>query len=221
MRDRPTVPDIERPAAGGVEEDVLAPPKSGDGRPTVGRHRGMKVQSVIDVHSWDEARWKGILYASYGDDVPPIFALTFVNAAGARRIFERWRERFGTKDVNHDINMSIIRNLSGHPASHYAIQITSRRPDNGSWERGVLYQTVNRVHVMEPADNTNLVTFLSKRRSAGCFMLAPAVLSAGQPDILTDLVILKRDIKVVDAADVAEHDIENVALEMIARRRDG
>jgi hypothetical protein len=34
-------------------------------------------------------------------------------------------------------------------------------------------------------------------------------------------VILKRDINVVDAAYVAEHDIENVALEMVARRRDG
>ena len=29
---------------------------------------------------------------------------------------------------------------------------------------------------------------------------------------------MKRDINVVDAADVAEHDIENVALEMVARR---
>lgn len=221
IRDRPAVADMERPASGGDDEDVLPAPKSGGGRPTVGRHRGMKVQSVIDVHSWDEARWKGILYASYGDDVPPIFALTFTNAAGARRIFERWRERFGTKDVNHDINMSIIRNLPGHPVSHYAVQITSRRPDDGSWERGVLYQIMNRVHVMEPVDNTNLETFLSKRRAAGCFMLAPAVLTAGQPDILTDLVILKRDINVVDAAYVAEHDIENVALEMVARRRDG
>lgn len=218
MRDRPAVVGMERPAGGGDDEDVLAAPKSGNGRPTVSRHRGLKVQSVIDVHSWDEARWKGILYASYGDDVPPIFALTFTNPAGARRIFERWRERFGTKDLNHDINISIIRNLLGHPASHYAVQITSRQPDDDSWERGVLYQTVNRVHVMEPRDNTNLETFLSKRLSAGCFMLAPAVLSAGQPDILTDLVILKRDINVIDAADVAEHEIENVALEMIAQR---
>ena len=220
MRDRPAVVEMERPADGGDDENVLAAPKSGDGRPTVGRHRGMKVQSVIEVHTWDEARWKGILYASYGDDMPPIFALTFTNAAGARRIFERWRERFGTKDVNHDINMSIIRNLPGHPASHYAVQITSRPPDDVSWERNVLYQIVNRVHVMEPADNTNLETFLSKRRAVGSFILAPAVLSARQPDILTDLVILKRDINVVDAADLAEHDIENVALEMISRRGD-
>lgn len=220
MRDRPAVADMERPAGGGQDEDGLAGAKSGDGRPTIGRHRGMKVQSVIDVHSWDEARWKGVLYASYGEDVPPIFALTFTNAAGARRIFERWRERFGTKDVNHDINMSIIRNLPGHAASHYAVQITSRPPDDGSWERDVLYQTVNRVQVMEPADNTHLETFFSKRHAAGCFMLAPAILSAGQPEILTDLVVLKRNMKVVDAADVTEHDIESVALEMIARRGD-
>lgn len=218
MRDRPAVEDVVILPSDDGGDDGPEAPTSGDNRPTIARHRALKVQSVIDVHSWDEAQWKGILYASYGDEVPPVFALTFRNAAGARRIFERWRERFGPKDVNHDINMSIVRNLPGRPASHYAVQFTSRRPDDGSWERGVLYQTMNRVQVMEPDDDTNLENFLAMRHEVGCFILAPAVLSAGQPDILTDLVILKRDITVVDAADVAEHDIEHVALEMIAGR---
>ena len=80
---------------------------------------------------------------------------------------------------------------------------------------------MNRVHVVEPDDDSNLEGFLVRYRAFGCFILAPAILSAGEPDLLEDLVILKRDINVVDAADVAEHDIEHVALEMVARRDAG
>lgn len=221
MRDRPEVEDV---APRGQDDDEAERPerkRTEDGRPTVGRHREVKVQSVIDLHSWNEAEWKGVLYAGYGAEVPPVFALAFLNGAAPRRIFERWRERFGTRDVNHDISISIIRRLPGQPPSHYAIQITSRRPDNGEWEPGTLYQTVNRVHVVEPDDDSNLEGFLARHRAFGCFILAPAVLSAGEPDILEDLVILKRYINVVDAADVAEHDIEHVALEMIAQRDAG
>lgn len=221
MRERPAVEEVE--PAGPADDDDGRPARgiTEDGRPTVSRHREVKVQSVIDMHSWDAASWKGILYTTLGDNVPPVFALAFLDRAAARRIFERWRERFGTKDVNHEISISIIRNLPGHPSTHYAIQITSRRPDDGGWERGTLYQTVFRIHVVEPDDDVNLESFLTSLRPAGCFILAPAVISGQEPDLLTDLVILKRFINVVDAADLAEHDIEHVGLQTIARRDAG
>lgn len=219
--DRPEVEDVAPRGEGDHAAERPERKRTEDGRPTVGRHREVKVQSVIDLLSWNEAGWKGVLYAGYGAEVPPVFALAFLNGAAAKRIFERWRERFGTRDVNHDISISIIRRLPGQPPSHYAIQITSRRPDDGKWEPGTLYQTVSRVHVVEPGDDSNLEGFLARHRAFGCYILAPAVLSAGEPDILEDLVILKRDINVVDAADVAEHDIEHVALEMVARRDAG
>lgn len=217
MRSRPEVKVLELPAK--PSEDIGDEDASGssDGRPTVGRHRALKVQSVIDMYSWDKAKWTGILYASYGEDVPPVFALVFNDADAARRIFERWRERFGTKDVNHDISISIIRRLPGHPPSDYAVQITSRRPEDGGWERGALYQVMNRVHVMTPADDANLERFIAAREAVGAFILAPAVLSGGEAEILTDLSILKRNIPVVAAADVGRHDVEWTALGLVAR----
>lgn len=219
MRSRPQIGAIELPAGSSDEDreddDMSFSPQ---GRPTVGRHRNLKVQSVIDVHSWDKAKWTGIAYASYGEDEPPVFALVFSDADAARQIFERWRERFGTKDLNHDIHISIIRRLSNHPPSHYAVQITSRRPDDGEWDRGALYQTMSRVHVMHPDDDANLDRFIATRDAVGAFILAPAVLSGGQADILTDLAILKRHLPVVVAANVGKHDIEWVALELVARQ---
>lgn len=217
IRHRPEVEDVV--LEGEEDEEGRGERRTGDdGRPIVARHRDVKVQSVIDMHSWNEAGWKGVLYAGYGPEVPPVFALAYLNGCAARLIFERWRERFGKRDTNHEISISIIRRLPGHPPTHYAIQITSRRPDDGEWERGTLYQAVNRVHVVEPDDDANLEGFLERYRAFGCYILAPAVLSRPEPDILEDLFILKRDITIVDAADVGEHDVEMTALELIARR---
>ena len=219
MRSRPQVRDLELSARSSDEDDENNEMSvSPEGRPTVGRHRNLKVQSVIDVHSWDKGKWTGIAYASYGEDEPPVFALVFSNADAARQIFERWRERFGTKDLNHDIHISIIRRLPNHPPSHYAVQITSRRPDDGEWERGILYQTMNRVHVMHPDDDANLDRFIATRDAIGAFILAPAVVSGGEANIMIDLAILKQNLPVVVAADVGRHDVEWTALELVARQ---
>ena len=111
-----------------------------------------------------------------------------------------------------------LRRLPGHPPSDYAVQITSRRPDGGEWEPGTFYQTVNRVHVMMPADDANLEGFIAAQNAVGAFIVAPAVLSGGEADIMTDLAFLKRNIPVVTAADVGRHDIEWVALELVTRQ---
>jgi hypothetical protein len=124
-------------------------------------------------------------------------------------------------DIKHEISLSVIRRLPDHPASHYAVQITSGRPQADERDRGALYQIMNRVHVMEPDNDRNLETFLRIWHSFGCYLLAPAVLTDGEADIMTDLTILKHGVTVIDAADVGEHDIEQIALEMIVRRDAG
>ena len=105
MRDRPNLEDMA-PLASDAVDDTGRPERgmTGDRRPTVTRHREMKVLSVIDIHSWNEATWTGVAYAQYRQDSPPILALFFQHPAPTRRIFERWRDRFGTVDVNHDIS---------------------------------------------------------------------------------------------------------------------
>lgn len=219
LRERPDLPD---PDFSRAEKDVEPSPASArqDGPPAITGHRQVKVRSVIDFHAWNEAGWTGILYAGFGPEVPPVFALSFRNADAARHIFERWRERFGEADMNHEISISIIRRLPDHPPTHYAVQITSGAPDESPGSDALL-QVMNRVHVMEPDNSRNLEQFLASMRRFGCFLLACSVITNGKTDIETDLVILKQAINVVDAADVSEHDIEQVALDLIARRDAG
>jgi hypothetical protein len=101
------------------------------------------------------------------------------------------------------------------------VQITSGLPEGEEWDSDALYQIMNRVLVMEPGDNRHLERFLAQRRAFGCYLLAPAVIGGEEPEILTELGILKRDLSVVQARDLKPHDIEHVALEMVARRKAG
>lgn len=218
LRNRPVVPAFEllptSEDANSTDSSELD--RASDLVPKITRHRGIRVQSVIDIHSWNKAGWNGVLYASYGAESPPVLALVFRDFLAARLIFERWQERFGQKDIKHDINVSIIRELPDCPQPHYAVQITSRPPDREE-QTDTLYQFVNRVLVMEPDDGHNLANFLEMLREFGCFFLAPAVIERGKPNIMTDLAILKRDIKVVRADDIEEGDIERVGLETAMR----
>lgn len=220
MRVRPAVPDIELlPVA--ADEGEADAGFTADRPPSVSRHRGVKVKSVIDLHSWDQAKWKGVVYAGYGADVPPVFALMFDDSAAARRIFERWIERFGRKDVHHEINVSVIRRLPDHLPSHYAVQITSGRPEGEKWDSRTLHQIMNRVHVMHPDDDRNLENFIRMWHSFGCYLLAPAVIVDGEFDIMTDLAILKRNVDIVEASDVGEYDVERIALDLVMQQEGG
>lgn len=225
LRDYPpgsaaAIPHIELPDPSQDRDADSGAHTEEDGPAIVDAHRGTKVRSVIDVRCWDQARWAGIAYASFGEDIPPVFALHFKDRIAARQIFERWRERFGEKDERHEIRISLIRMLPQHPPSHYAVQITSGLPDGETWDNETLYQVMHRVHVMEPADDGNLSRFLGEHRAFGCYLIAPAVTQNGKIDIMTDLAILKRDLPVIRAADIQSDDIERVALELVMERVD-
>lgn len=69
-----------------------------------------------------------------------------------------------------------------------------------------------------PAEDANFETYNAARSAVGAFILAPAVLSGGEADIMTDIAILKRYFTVVMAADVRRHDIELVAFALVARQ---
>lgn len=90
--------------------------------------------SVIDIHSWDEATWRGTAYMQFDPRVPPAMALLFENRAAAISIFERWRERVGEEDKDEAIRISIIRNLPAQPPCHYTVMITAN-PDKEDFKK--------------------------------------------------------------------------------------
>jgi hypothetical protein len=138
-------------------------------------------------------------------------AFLFDDAAAARKIFERWRARFGKEDVEEEIAISIIRQLPNTNPHHYCVQVASKDPSlrSDASKRAVLMPT--RSMTMEPIDSKNLEMFLAGYKDFGVYYLLPAV-GMMNPEFFFDLAIMKRNLTVRLAAEVREGDIESLAL---------
>jgi hypothetical protein len=177
-------------------------------------HRDMRVSSVIDVHAWDKAVWRGCGYLGYGPPRPPCMAFLFENAAAARKIFERLRARFGEADSGEEIVVSIIRHLPRENPHHYCIQLASKgEMQGGAANKPVMMAT--RSMTMTPQDSKNLEMFLSEYKRHGAYYLMPAVLPSNAStaaEFLFDLAIKKQALTAKSASEVTERDIESLAL---------
>lgn len=141
-------------------------------------------------------------------------ALLFEDEEAARKIFERWRERFGKSDRDEEIFLAVIRNLRGESPHHYIMMITSKHPEEEEREPGQLIVVASRSMTMTPDDSTNLNLFLEDYGQSRAYFLLPAVLRSGKPKLISDLAIMKCQISVKDASNVGEGDIEAMALRM-------
>ena len=210
---RPDIPRVTLAKNDGEKPSGFDPKKAEMFQPK--KHKGMSVRSVIDVHAWDQAEWKGCMYLSFGSDQPPAIALTFLNAAPAKKIFERWQERFGRKDANDEIIVSIIRQLPDENPHHYCVQIAPGMPSKTGDSVRAPVSMSTRSLTMTPESSRNLDMFLEMYEKFGVFFILPGILSAegnGEPELFIDLAILKRGLSVKFAKDVGEHDIEALAL---------
>lgn len=177
-------------------------------------HRDLGVRSVIDLHLWNRAGWTGAAFADWGAAYPPAIALMFTDEDAARKIFQRWRERFGEIDKDGDIYIAIVRGISAENPAHYRVLITSRLPseDKRSGNRSLM--VASRIQTMHAESDANLVRFLDAYGRSQAFLLLPAILRSGSsPQFLLELAILKRKLSVKNASEVGEHDIEMMALE--------
>ncbi|MER9663361.1 hypothetical protein [Mesorhizobium sp. M0159] len=208
--ERPSLPRIDFHQEEETESSHERPVR--EGPPKITDHRKMGIKSVIDIHSWDEATWRGTAYIQFDPRVPPAMALLFENRAAAISIFERWRERVGEEDKDEAIRISIIRNLPSQPPCHYTVMITAN-PDKEDFKKQDTVIIASRMRTMQPDDDVNLQRFLRSYEHFKAYLLMPAIFDgAGAPDPLSELTILKREIIVRNADDVGEHDVDHMAL---------
>jgi hypothetical protein len=135
----------------------------------------------------------------------------FKDETAARAIFERWRERFGAIDRDDAIYLSILRNVSDAEPAHYDVLLTSNHTLADAKRNGSA-MVLSRYKRMEPATSGNLERFLADYGEAGVFLFFPAVIVDGEPRLLFDVAILKRNLRVKSAKALTEGDIEQVCL---------
>lgn len=209
----PSRPSIRRRALGPAEKDDDA--AAGDRRsPSWPKdHRDLGVRSVIDLHLWNRAGWTGAAFADWGPAYPPAIALMFTDEDAARKIFKRWRERFGEIDKGDDIYIAIVRGISAEHPAHYRVLITSRLPSEDDRSGTQSLMVASRIQTMHAESDANLTHFLGAYGRSQAYLLVPAILrEEGPPQFVMELAILKRKLSVKKAAEVGEHEVEMMAL---------
>ncbi len=183
-------------------------------------HRDYGIRSVIDLHLWDAASWRGAGFLGNEPGFPPFYALLFQDEDAATKIFERWRERFGAYDEADHIRLSIIRRIPGLDPHHYSIQI-SANANRAEIESGRIVGFTARALVTEAKSDHNLETFLALYREFGAYYLIPAVWNEGmdEPRFLTHLPVLKRALNVLEAASLTDQDIELIAVKQAREKK--
>lgn len=176
-------------------------------------HRKIEVRSVIDYHLWNKAGWKGVFFAILDPTAPPLLGLHFKDREAAREIFQRWRDRFGERDVEGEIHVAIIRDLPNQPASHYAALVTSSFGDPSPSDR--IVTSPARIQTLQPETSQNLDRFLEHYNRLGCYFLAPAAFVGDAVEVQRDLMILKRQLPVKRLADIGAMDVEAIAVSML------
>ena len=196
----------------------IEPPRFGDGPAPKGlfdratqRHSDRRVLSPIDIPLWNQANWRGTLFAvdEDADGTAPVLGLMFGNPKAGAAIFEGWRSRWGIEDKGGALRVVIITGVSQREPAHYSILIGPNL--DASSGNGKSFVMVARHCRMTPSSTANLDRFLAAYRRHGRFLLVPA--AAGSPPSFDTAVALgKHLLEVKPAWTIGENDFDASAI---------
>lgn len=169
-------------------------------------HRNLSVRSLIDIPTWDRAKWRGVAVMKLPTLELPVLALMFEMPEAGQRIFADWRDRLGEADNRNELRVVIVTDLPSRPASHYGVMFTTN-VESQSGEDEILVVAARSL-IMEPNVDTNLRLFLDAWDTAGAYLIGAASLPGpdGPPDLERSSVLLKRDLLVKKYRDLEEHE---------------
>ena len=180
-----------------------------------GRHRDMKVLSVLNLPLWDAARWSGLAYTFARDavDVPEIRFL-FEDIEAGRKIFRGWLKRFGEVDRDDTIGLTLVTGVDRDHPDWYRLVVGYRDADilkSGAQFLG--FST--RIQEMNPRDGHNLKQFLERYGRLGRYRIAPLEHNEAGGVVRTtrsEISIEKRLLKIVPAWRIGPDDFLRMAL---------
>ena len=180
-----------------------------------GRHRDMKVLSVLYLPLWDAARWRGLAYtfARGPADVPEIHFL-FEDIEAGRKIFRGWLGRFGEVDRDDTIGLTLVTGVDRDHPDWYRLAVGYRDADVLMSDAPVLGFSL-RMQEMNPRDGYNLGQFLERYRRLGRYRIAPMENQAAGGVVRTTrqgIGIEKRRLKIVPAWKIGPDDFLRTVL---------
>ena len=179
------------------------PPKPQGSPPA---HQALNVSSVVDVHLWDKAGWRGILFGIRNG--VPLLALAFEDCNAGDKIIARWRERFGARDRHETIYVAVVTGVSDAEPANYTVLITSRVDPSRDNATGGTTMYLGRHLTMTPRTSVNLDAFLRTYEAVGIYELATAKMDGKTAEPVIGRGILKRHLSVRRLQEIEPDDPE-------------
>ncbi|TRO23227.1 TIR domain-containing protein [Ectopseudomonas mendocina] len=130
--------------------------------------KSMFLSSIIDVDLWNKAKWKGMAFISDPSlKAAPIAGFVFEDESAGEEIFSSLKKQFGDVDIEDEIRLCFIGDISEKSPSDYKVHIGSewqvivnKMESAGLNPHDSLFMGVTRIHEMNPpAGSKNLEVF--------------------------------------------------------------
>ncbi|MFZ3031468.1 MAG: hypothetical protein WA082_00335, partial [Candidatus Moraniibacteriota bacterium] len=194
----PKAPRREVPPPGeGVEQNLT--------------HADLSSNSIIRMHLWDNAEWKGVFYQT-AENMPPVVAILFTDEKMARAIFKDWKETFGNEDKEEVIHISAVRGIDAKNPAWYRVGVGTKT-DPKTFAGGAV-TSVTRLHTLNAKTTENLDRFTESFKQWGLYLFAPAVMRLGEerPEVFIKEGIVKREFTIKDAWEIGPNDLDMVLI---------
>lgn len=120
--------------------------------------KSMFFSSIIDVDLWNQAKWKGMVFATDPSlQEPPIVGFLFENFKKGNEIFTALKKQFGNVDYKDEIRLSFIEEISKNNPLDYKVHvgtdwkvIVEKMEAAGLKPDESLFMGVTRIHEMNP-----------------------------------------------------------------------
>lgn len=188
--------------------------KKTEGKPNLEqvRHDKRKVYSVIDDSLWQDPYWHGFGFIQINNFDFGIF-IAFKNGNKGKKIFEKWIQKFGNEDKEEQIKITLIKGIDTKNPFWYKVVIGSNIKIDKKEDIEV-YMASQRIHRMEPNNPVNIENLTKLYSKNKKYLLLPAQISHDGTDVepFFDKGIIKRQLNIKNAWELAENDMEQVAI---------
>ncbi len=178
------------------------------------------ITGPIDVELWDKAKWRGVVFLHYGG--PPCLGLVFEDEVAAREIFRQWHERYGARDMDEELRLSIVEgDIKGEEPGYTVhisadLEVAAKKFKQAGYGEADMLFSVTRMNRMNPtADSNYLELFKQRYREFKTYFVIPAVLQGRHtPKFIPELGIYKNKILFRHVDDIkSDNDIDRVVIE--------
>jgi len=137
-------------------------------------HNERSVFSIINDPLWDKAKWKG--FGFFIDNQGLVIFIGFENGSAGQDIFNEWIERFGQKDQEEMIRITIIRGVDKNNPHWYRVHIGPNLYSKG-FPKSNLFVITARLHEMNARSPENLNNLIAALKYYKKYRLCPAQIS--------------------------------------------